>query len=824
MSSRDWSEVSALAEELLDTPAVQREAEIARRCGTDGEFANAVRQLLSSIASVESKDFLGTPAFAGHPLPEDPIARGLAGTEVGGFVLEQAIGEGGMGVVFAARQRQPERVVAVKVLRPTYATGTAIRRFEVEAEILGRLQHPSIASVIASGIHRFEGGGLSFELPWYAMEHVAGARTIAEYVQDTRPSTAARFELIARVCDAVAHAHSMGVIHRDLKPGNILIDEAGRPKIIDFGIARALGSDGEVVTRHTRTGDLIGTLRYMSPEQLEGDPARTDVRSDVYALGVILFEILTGRAAHAIDGMPITEALRVLRSSDSLSLSKSESSLKGEPEWIVRKATEKVLALRYSSAAALRDDCRRYLTHEALEAGPPSGVYRVTKFVRRHRILVTAVSSILLALAGGLFATQRALDRALAAEAKATDEAVVSNQVMQLFQRVFESAQTENRGKDLKVVDSLSDAAKYTLTDLADRPYLASRLMSRIAGLYYSIGDWNSSTESWERTLELLERSGQGRIEDVLQARVIVADMRQRMGDYAGSLAMLDETEPLVIRALGADHPQRLEIQFQRAARLLNQGRAIEAEPLLRESADARERVLGPNDANTLASWNALNVVLQDQGKFEEAEPIARETFERMLASLGPDDTTTNMSRVNLATLLAETQVGKYEEARDLLLEAMATYERTTGFDHPNAILALTNLGNVRSKLDERDQAISDLETALARSMKVLGPENPSTLQVVISAARLQLRFARNEDAERTLRESIAAARTKLPDDNVALQILHGTHAEALRRLGRIEEARAEMTRAYEVLKAALGADAPQTKVIADNLKKFDPN
>lgn len=824
MSPHDWSEVSAIADELLDLHAAERDARIAERCRNDRDLEQAVRQLLRKIERVESNDFLTTPAFAAHPLPEDPIAKGLAGAEVGGFVLERVIGEGGMGVVFAARQQQPERTVAVKVLRPSYATGAAIRRFEVEAEILGRLHHPAIASVIASGIHRFDGGGLAFELPWYAMEFLAKARTIAEYVQATRPSIADRFELFARVCDAVSHAHSMGVIHRDLKPGNILVDEHGEPKIIDFGIARALGADGEVVTRHTRTGDLIGTLRYMSPEQLEGDPSRVDVRSDVYALGVILFEILTGRAAHAIDGMPLTEALRTLRAADSLVLSKVESSLKGEPEWIVRKATEKALARRYPSAAALRDDCRRYLVHEALEAGPPSGTYRVAKFVRRHRILVASVSAVLLALAGGLISTKRALDRALAAEAKATDEATVSNQVMQLFQRVFESAQTERRGKDLKVVDALADAAGFTLTDLADRPYLASRLMSRIAGLYNSIGDWNASAEYWERTLELLERSGEGRVEDVIQSRVIVAEMRQRVGDFAGSLAMLDETEPMAAQALPIDDPVRLDLQFRRISLLARQGRAIEVEPLLRENAEARERVLGPNDANTLASWNSLNIVLQDQGKFEEAEPIARSTFERMVNALGPDNTTTNMSRVNLAVLLGESKVGKFEESRELLLEALATYERTTGLDHPDAILTLTNLGNVRSKLDERDQAVTDLETALARSMKVFGPEHPSTLQVVISVARLQLRFARNDDAERTLRESIAAARTKLPDDNVSVQILCGTHAEALRRLGRIDEARLEMVHAYEILKATLGEAAPQTKVIADNLKKFDQN
>lgn len=824
MSPPDWSAVSAIADELLDLPTAQREAELARRCRNDDALERAVRQLLEKIERIESNDFLQMPAFASHPLPEDPIATSLAGAEVGGFILERVIGEGGMGVVFAAKQHQPERPVAVKVLRPSFATRTTIRRFEVEVEILARLHHPAIASVIASGIHRFEGGGLAFELPWYAMEYLDGARTIAEYVRAEQLSTTARFELFARVCDAVVHAHSMGVIHRDLKPGNVLVDRVGQPKIIDFGIARALGADGEVVTRHTRTGDLIGTLRYMSPEQLDGDLSSVDVRSDVYALGVILFEILTGRAAHAIDGLPLTEAMRILRSADSLALSKVVRSLKGEPEWIVRKATERSLARRYSSAAALCGDCRRYLAHEALEAGPPSGFYRVAKFVRRHRILVASISSILLALAWGLVSTQRALDRALAAEAKATDEATVSNQVMQLFQRVFESAQTERRGKELKVVDALADAAKFTLSDLADRPYLASRLMSRIAGLYNSIGDWKASAEYWERTLELLEHSGEGRIEDVIQSRVIVAEMRQRVGDFAGSLAMLDETEPMAARALPTDDPVRLDLQFRRTSLMLRQGRAIEVEPLLRENAEARERVLGPNDANTLASWNSLNIALQDQGKFEEAEPIARRTYERMLAARGPDGPTTNTARVNFAVLLGESKVGKLEEARELLLEALASYERTTGLDHPDAILTLTSLGNVRSKLGEHDQAVRDLETALSRSMKVFGPEHPSTLQVVISVARLQLRFARNEDAERTLRESIAAARTKLPEDNVSLQILCGTHAEALRRLGRIDEARAEMTRAYEVLRAALGEDAPQTKIVVDNLKNFDSN
>ncbi len=820
----NWERVAAIVDDLLELPSAERDASIESRCGDDMELKGAVRELLASIASAETDDFLAKPAAVEHGFPEDPIATSLEGSVVGGFEIGAVLGRGGMGVVFAAKQKQPDRQVAVKVLRPIHASRDAISRFEVEAEILGRLHHPGIASVFASGIHRFEGDGLAFVLPWYAMEFIDGARTLTEHVRSEALPRSARFELFARVCDAVAHAHAMGVIHRDLKPANILVDHDGHPKVIDFGIARALGADGEARTRHTHTGQLIGTLRYMSPEQIDGDPRRIDVRCDVYALGAILYEILAGRPAFAVDESSIVDAISILRSSEPLALSKIDPTLRGEPEWIVLRAMEKDVGRRYAGAAALRDDCKRLLAHEALEAGPPSGIYRVAKFARRHRVLVGAITSVVLALSVGLIATQRALQRAILAEAKATDEATTSNQVVEMFRRVFDSACTQNKGRELKVVDALSDAASFTISELSAKPYLAARLIAQISGLHSSLGNLKESLELAERSIELLEADGRRLTDDALTMRISVVELRERLGDFDGARRMLDESEALAATFLPPESAARIDLEFERGLLFVRKGDATAAEPVLRAVCARREALLGTDDVNTIAAWSTLNVVLLDQGKFAEAEPIARRSLEQMERLRGRDDPASITMRVNLASLLGEAAIGKYAEARDQLIEALSSYERVTGLDFPDAILALVNLGTIRSSLDENDQAIADLDTACGRAKNKFGPAHPTTLQAISALARVKLSLGRIEEAEKSLRDALAAAAAASQEHDIMFFRLQATHADALRRLGRTDEARALLTEAHAKVRLALGDDAQEVQDMAASLRKLGAN
>jgi WD40 repeat protein len=312
---------------------------------------------------------------------------------VGGYVVGRLIGRGGMGAVYEAEQNNPRRPVALKVIRPGAASPDVVKRFAREANVLGRLHHPGIGQVYAAGL-------TDDGQPYFAMELVHGPPLLA-FADQQRLDTAARIELIARVCDAVQHAHDHGIIHRDLKPANILVDEAGQPKILDFGVARATDADLHT-TAGTEIGQVIGTLAYMSPEQVEGDPAGLDRRSDVYALGVLLFQLLAGRLPYSLQGLPLAEAARVIRDRDADRLGSVNTSLRGDVDTIAAKALEKDKDRRYPTAAGLAADLRRYLAGQPITARPATAWYQFRKFARRNKAAVGGVTATFVALVAGL--------------------------------------------------------------------------------------------------------------------------------------------------------------------------------------------------------------------------------------------------------------------------------------------------------------------------------------------------------------------------------------------------------------------------------------
>jgi WD40 repeat protein/predicted Ser/Thr protein kinase len=316
---------------------------------------------------------------------------------VGRYRVLRLLGEGGMGIVYEAEQDNPRRPVALKVIRPGAVSPALLKRFGHEAQILGRLHHPGIAQI-------YEAGMAEDGQPFFAMEFIRGV-ALDEYVRLHGLDPAARLGLIARICDAVEHAHEQGIIHRDLKPSNILVDETGQPKVLDFGVARAPDADLRSSTDHTRTGQLVGTLNYMSPEQVTASPAVLDPRSDVYTLGVILFELLAGRLPYSLEHLPLPEVARVIREQDPSRLGSIDTRCRGDVETIVTKALEKDPARRYLSAAELAADIRRQLHNEPIRARPPSALYQLAKFTRRHKGLVGGVAGIMAALALGLLGT-----------------------------------------------------------------------------------------------------------------------------------------------------------------------------------------------------------------------------------------------------------------------------------------------------------------------------------------------------------------------------------------------------------------------------------
>src|SRR5262245_33075795 len=327
---------------------------------------------------------------AGNTLPSaDPQQLGSIGASIGGTIgrykITRLIGEGGMGAVYEAEQDQPRRTVALKVIKPGLANPEMLRRFSQESQALGRLQHPGIAQIYEAGTADTGYG----PQPYFAMEFIRG-ENLRDYAESHHLNTRQRLEMMMKICDAVHHAHQRGLIHRDLKPGNILVDGTGQPKILDFGVARVTDSDAQA-TMQTDVGQLVGTLAYMSPEQVLADPLELDTRSDVYALGVILYELLAGRLPYVIS-KKIHEVLHTIREEDPSRLSSINRSFRGDIETIAAKALEKDKARRYASAAELASDIERYLKDEPIAAQPPTTLYQVQKFTRRHKALVSGIA------------------------------------------------------------------------------------------------------------------------------------------------------------------------------------------------------------------------------------------------------------------------------------------------------------------------------------------------------------------------------------------------------------------------------------------------
>src|SRR5262245_53594340 len=356
---------------------------------------------------------LPTSADATYAGPDaDATVQQAPVGKVGRYKITRLIGEGGMGAVYEAEQDQPRRTVALKVIKAGLASPELLRRFAQESQALGRLQHPGIAQIYDAGTADTGFG----PTPYFAMEFIRG-ETLRDYADKHHLNTRQRLEIVAKVCDAVHHAHQRGLIHRDLKPGNILVDEAQQPKILDFGVARVTDSDAQA-TMQTDIGQLVGTLAYMSPEQVLADPLELDTRSDVYALGVMLYELLAGRLPYNIS-RKIHEALHAIREEDPSKLSSVDRSFRGDVETIVAKALEKDKNRRYASAAELAADISHYLKDEPIVARPPSTTNQRQRVGRRHKALVIAIAAVIVVLAAGVVVSVGQMFRATRAETAA---------------------------------------------------------------------------------------------------------------------------------------------------------------------------------------------------------------------------------------------------------------------------------------------------------------------------------------------------------------------------------------------------------------------
>ncbi len=692
--------------------------------------------------------------------PGDDVAAATTGARpyperIGRYRILRLLGEGGMGSVYLAEQENPHRIVALKVIRPGFVNADLLRRFEQEGHALGRLQHSGIAQIYEAGTADSGFG----PQPYFAMEFIAG-QTLIEYVGQQHLDVRARLEVMAKVCDAVNHAHQRGIIHRDLKPGNLLVNQEGQPKILDFGVARVTDSDVET-TRQTDIGQLIGTLQYMSPEQVQIDPAELDIRSDVYALGVILYELLAGRLPHDMKGMALPEIVQTIRDVDPAPLSSISRIYRGDIETIVAKALEKDKARRYASAAELAADIRRYLANQPIFARPPTTSYQLQKFARRHRTLVASTAAVFLVLVAGVMVSTWQLVRARRAEASA--QAVndfLQNDLLAQASAANQSGPTTKPDPDLKVRTALDRAAAKIAGKFDKHPQVEAAIRDTIGQTYLDLGLFPEARTQLELALALHQRVEGPNNPKTLNTAMQLGSVAERQGKYAEAEALQNQTIQAMQRVLGPEHPDTLKATSGLATVYMDQAKYPQAEAIYSRNLEIERRVFGPENSLTLHGMHSLGAVYLYEGKYALAEPLYSQTAEIDRRTLGPEHPNTLLALNNLATLYQSQ--GKYALAEEVYTRILEIYSRVSGPEHPDTLLVMNGLAGTYTAEGKYAQA----ETLYTRTAeiqgRVLGPEHPSTLSSRYSLGQTYFYEGKYPQAEALLSQTLEIRRRVL--------------------------------------------------------------
>ena len=793
--------------------------------GSDGDEVRRPRASTDDDMTVSSGGSASTAytqsAAAGHV---GNAAGESRPTGIPGYRILGLLGRGGMGVVWEAEQERPRRRVALKVMRRDHQVDEVhARMFHREAETLARLEHPNIAAIYESG-HTDDGHD------YFAMELVAG-QTLDQWLAG-RPETVDRAELKLRlrlfgaICDGVHYAHQRGVIHRDLKPSNIVVTEGagsasgGSPsgagptvKILDFGLARITDSD-IAATLVSEIGTIRGTLQYMSPEQARGDVATIDVRSDVYSLGVILYELLAGRRPYDVSRAVLAEAVRVICEDRPAPLTASRIGghrLDPDLGTIAGKALEKEVERRYGSAAALGEDVERYLTSQPILARPPSAVYQLRKFAVRNRALVGAAATVVLALVAAAavsttFGLREAAQRREAELARTDLEQVVAFQSRML-------ATVDPAAMGRAMIDDLHDRVVAGAREAGASEAEANAKAATFDDLVRLTNATDAALRVIDdqvltRALTAVDAEFERQPEIALQLRATIA------GTY-GELGLLDQAEAQR-RAVydasqqerGPDDPRTLDAGYQLAQELSFLGRNDDAEALVTDVLERQRRVAGDTDPATLRSRTLLAVLEQVRGKDAEAESAYQEILAEQRRTLGVDHQDT-MATMNLLAMLYSDE-GR-AEAEPLMLELLGSAQHMWGEEDPRTLVYEHNLARIYQRLGRDEEGIERNRHVLAVRSRVLGDDHPRTLRTKASLADSLSRLGRFQEARDLFAEVYAdRLRTLGPDHPDTVESI-GSLAVETKYLGRFDDAEPLYREALAGRTRLLGAEHPLT-------------
>ncbi|WZO98599.1 serine/threonine-protein kinase [Isosphaeraceae bacterium EP7] len=816
---------AALDRECAADPALRHRVELLLRAteaapaATPGQVAETIIEgPAGSPRAIEAdgtldyrptvRDGPGDPPAAAATRPDRrPGGSEGPGSRIGPYTLVQKLGEGGMGAVYMADQEEPvRRRVALKIIKPGMDSDAVIARFEAERQAVALMDHPNIARVL-------DAGTTDSGRPFFVMELVHGV-PITDYADDARLGLRERLALFAPVCHAIQHAHQKGLIHRDIKPSNVMVtlyDGEPVPKVIDFGIAKATDTRADDQADVTEYGSIVGTLEYMSPEQAEMSPQGVDTRSDIYSLGVLLYELLTGGTPLGRGDSGYIEILRRIKEEEpprpSTRLTESAEALgpiserrnseparlaqavRGELDWIVMKALEKDRSRRYETPNSLARDIQNFLDDEPVEACPPSARYRIRKFTSKYRwALATASAFFALLVLGAVFSTWQAIaatraeGRALVEREKARRSEAEALAVLSFFQdQILAAARPEGQGgglgKDVTLRRAVDAATPKIAEAFRQQPNVEASIRGVLGTTYHDLGEPALAVKQHERALDLrISRMGDDH-PDTVAARIKLALAYRDAGRWDRAIPLLERTLAVESARLGSDHPDTLLILNNLALTYRDDGQWDRAIPLFERALAGRTASLGADHADTLLTCNNLAMAYRESGHWDRAIPLFESTLAAQTASIGVDHPFTLLTRNNLGP--AYLAVGQVDRAITLLEQTQAARASKLGDDHPSTLTSRNNLALAYQAVGQLDRAIELFERTQQARVAKLGAAHPSTLTTRFDLAVAYLERAEAARAEPLLREVLEARKTALgaghPDVALTLSALART-------------------------------------------------
>tara|TARA_R110002073_G_scaffold206775_1_gene366542 strand:+ start:33752 stop:36301 length:2550 start_codon:yes stop_codon:yes gene_type:complete len=807
---------------FIGLPETERAVALDKLRIEDPELAAEVDSLLKNAGAW---DVLETPAVpsVSELLHHSESEASEALLEIPGYRVNRLIGEGGMGLVYEAEQLQPNRRVALKVLRPSLVTPDRLRRFEKESELLAKLTHAGIAAVYEVGM--YEAGGAS--QPYFAMEYVDGV-DLLEHADQQELGFRERISLLSEVCDAVAHAHSRGIVHRDLKPSNILVTTDGRVKVLDFGIARTTNSDTMLATMQTESGALIGTLVYMSPEQLSGETGEIDYRSDVYSLGAVAYELLSGRRLYDSSSTSFPSAVVAVRQAQESSVATVSRDLSGEVATIVMTAISAEPARRYADASALSEDLRRYLRKEPITARPPTTAYILSKLVSRHKAFVWSAGCILLVLVGGAVATGLGFIRATRAEsamqesmAEAMSQTAIANAINEFLNEDILSAADPTRATspDITMREVLDLASERIDGQFDDQPEVEASIRLTLAQAFERLGIADAAEPHWRRAIQLQSTASGAPTAQSSVAMGSLSTNLMNQGRFNDAIDVIKNNLEYQESIEQPDSDQILRTKSLLAVAHLQIGRLAEAAPILVETLEAKRAAFGDRDPSTLTSINNLAGLYISLDQPEEAEKLYREAYTGRLEVLGETDPHTLSTMSALAWALTDLQ--QYDEAENLSKQALVIMDQRLESGHPMRLRVVNSLGNTYFQAGKFEDAELRFAEAAHLREQSLGFAHLETILSLFNLAETRFELDRVRDAKDLYTRIVESDESSLPEEHWARGDAKIGLGKCLEKLGEIEDAERNMIEGMRRVLLSLGASHPKYIAARESVGEF---